>query len=132
MNVVLDTNVLASALWSPDSKPAAIVCAAIARRFTLCYDARILDEYERVLRRPKFGFRAWEIHDLLEPLVRNGLSVLPEPLPDAVFTDESDREFLEVAVFCGAPLVTGNFRHYPGDPRVISVAQFYETYCKSI
>ena len=82
MNIVLDTNVLVSALWSSDSKPGYIVNAVIAGRFTACYDYRILDEYERVLRRAKFGFLPWEVDYLLEPIVRGGLSVVPEPLID--------------------------------------------------
>lgn len=128
MNVVLDTNVLVSALWSPGRKPGEIVSAAIAGRFALCYDFRILDEYERVLRYPKFQFREWEIRALLEPLVKGGISVVADPLPDVPFTDESDRKFYEVARFCGAPLVTGNLAHFPEEPGVMSVARFYELY----
>lgn len=130
MNVVLDTNVLVSALWSADSKPGYIVNAVIAGRFTACYDYRILDEYERVLRRAKFGFLPWEVDYLLEPIVRGGLSVVPEPLIDIPFVDESDRKFLEVARFCDAVLITGNMKHYPQDAQIMTVAEFYEKYCK--
>ena len=130
MNVVLDTNVLVSALWSADSKPGYIVNAVIAGRFTACYDYRILDEYERVLRRAKFGFLPWEVDYLLEPIVRGGLSVVPEPLIDIPFVDESDRKFLEVARCCDAVLITGNMKHYPQDAQIMTVAEFYEKYCK--
>ena len=128
MNIVLDTNVLVSALWSPGRKPGEIVGAAIAGRFKLCYDFRILDEYERVLRYPKFRFREWEIRALLEPLIQNGLSVVADPLPQVPFTDPSDRKFYEVARYCGAPLVTGNLAHYPEEAQVMSVARLYERY----
>ena len=130
MNVVLDTNVLVSALWSSDSKPGYIVNAVIAGRFTACYDYRILDEYGRVLRRAKFGFLPWEVDYLLEPIVRGGLSVVPEPLIDIPFADESDRKFLEVARCCDAVLITGNMKHYPQDAQIMTVAEFYEKYCK--
>ena len=130
MNVVLDTNVLVSALWSSDSKPGYVVNAVIAGRFTACYDYRILDEYERVLRRAKFGFLPWEVDYLLEPIVRGGLSVVPEPLIDIPFVDESDRKFLEVARFCDAVLITGNMKHYPQDAQIMTVAEFYGKYCK--
>ena len=130
MNIVLDTNVLVSALWSSDSKPGYVVNAVIAGRFTACYDYRILDEYERVLRRAKFGFLPWEVDYLLEPIVRGGLSVVPEPLIDIPFADESDRKFLEVAKCCDAVLVTGNMKHYPQDAQIMTVAEFYEKYCK--
>lgn len=128
MNVVLDTNVLVSALWSPGRKPGAIVSAAIADRLKLCYDFRIVEEYERVLRYPKFGFLDSEIAALLEPLLRQGLSVVAPPLKAVPFTDETDRKFYEVARYCGAPLITGNLAHFPDDGTVVTVAEFYEKY----
>ncbi len=128
MNVVLDTNVLVSALWSPGRRPWEIVNAVLARRFTLCYDFRILEEYERVLRYPKFRFQEWEIRALLEPMVKAGISVVADPLPQIPFSDESDRKFYEVARFCGVPLVTGNLAHFPEEASVMSVARFYEMY----
>ena len=128
MNIVLDTNVLVSALWSANSRPGAVVNAVIARKFTACYDYRILDEYQKVLHRPKFGFQDWEINYLLDPVIKNGISVIPEPLPDIPFTDESDRKFFEVARYCEAYVVTGNIKHYPEDPCIITVADFCDRY----
>lgn len=128
MNIVLDTNVLVSALWSPGRKPGEIVSAAIMGRFRLCYDFRIVEEYERVLRYPKFGFYESEIAALLEPLLKQGLAVVPEPVTDVSFSDESDRKFYEVARFCRAPLVTGNTAHFPKDETIITVAEFYNRY----
>ena len=130
MNIVLDTNVLVSALWLADSKPGVIVSAVISGRFTACYDYRVLEEYDRVLHRPKFGFSEWEIQYLLEPLVKQGMSVVPGPLPGVAFADESDRKFLEVAEYCRALLVTGNLRHYPQNARIVSAADFYKKYCR--
>lgn len=130
MNIVLDTNVLVSALWSANSKPAAIVNAVLARRFTACYDYRILDEYTKVLHRPKFKFKDWEINALLDPIIKNGISVIAEPLPDIPFIDESDKKFYEVSKFCDAYVVTGNIKHYPDDPCIITVADFCEQYLR--
>jgi len=56
MRIVLDTNVLVSALINPYGKPAAVLNAILSRLVFLCYDARIIDEYERVLRRRRFQF----------------------------------------------------------------------------
>lgn len=128
MNIVLDTNVLVSALWTSSSKPASILNAVISRRFTVCYDHRILNEYNRVLRRPKFGFSEWEIICLLDPIIKNGISVIARPLPEILFTDESDKKFYEVAKFCCAPLITGNIKHYPLDSCITTVADFYQLY----
>ncbi len=131
MNIVLDTNVLVSSLWSVDSKPAAIVNACIAGRFSVCYDYRILEEYEKVLHRPKFGFSDWQIESLLNGLTKSGISVVPDPLPDILFFDERDRKFLETAKFCFAPLITGNKKHFPQDALVMTVSDFYAAYFQS-
>lgn len=128
MHIVLDTNVLVSALWSVSSKPAAIINAVISRKYSACYDYRILDEYYRVLHRPKFRFSEWEINYLLESIEKNGISVIADPLIDIPFVDESDRKFYEVAKYCRAPLITGNTKHYPKDTCVTTVADFYQEY----
>lgn len=126
MNIVLDTNVLISALWSASSKPAMIVNAVLSQRFTACYDYRILNEYYNVLRRPKFGFHEWEIQSLLDMITRNGISVVADQLLNVTFADESDKKFYEVAKFCHAPLITGNIKHYPNDNCIFTVSDFYK------
>jgi len=130
MNIVLDTNVLVSALWSANSKSAAIVNAILENKFTVCYDFRILDEYTKVLHRPKFNFNEWEINALLEPIIKNGLSVIPEPLPNVPFIDESDKKFFEVAKFCNTFVVTGNTKHSPKDPCILTVSDFCDRFLK--
>ncbi|MBR4703728.1 MAG: putative toxin-antitoxin system toxin component, PIN family [Oscillospiraceae bacterium] len=129
MNIVLDTNVLVSAVWSPGRNAYNILSAAFARRFTLCYDHRILEEYERVLRYPKLGFTAQEVNAVLDPLLKNGLSVVADPIPEVPFErDETDRKFYEVAKFCCAVLISGNLAHYPPDPEILSPADFCRRY----
>lgn len=129
MNIVLDTNILISAAWSPGRNASNILNAVFARKFTACYDYRILEEYHRVLHYPKFKFYEWEINAILEPLIKNGISVIADPIPDESFDkDETDRKFYEVAKYCHAILVTGNLAHYPSDPFVISPSDFCKRY----
>lgn len=128
MNIVLDTNILVSALWSASSKPADIVNAILSKKFSVCYDYRILNEYYTVLRRPKFRFAEWEIQNLLNFITSNGISVIADPLPHISFTDESDKKFYKVAKFCHAPLITGNIKHYPQDNCIVTIAGFYQMY----
>lgn len=123
MLVVIDTNILVSALWSRTGAPAKVVSMILSGEMVPCYDYRILCEYREVLQRPKFGFSKGEINSLLEWFESNGRSVLAEPL-DEVFIDETDKKFYEVAKFCGAVLVTGNLKHFPEDPLVMSAAEF--------
>ena len=129
MNIVLDTNILVSAAWSPGRNAANILNAAFARKFTVCYDYRILEEYDRVLHYPKLDFREWEINAILDPIVKNGISVAADPISEIPFErDETDRKFYEVAKFCHAILITGNLAHYPQDPEIMSPADFCQRY----
>ena len=94
MNIVLDTNILVSAAWSPGRNASDILHAAFSRKFTVCYDYRILEEYDRVLHYPKLKFSDWEINSILDPLIKNGISVVADPIPDIPFErDETDRKF---------------------------------------
>lgn len=125
MIVVLDTNVIVSALWTPDGKAAYIVNQVIAGNLKLCHDYRILTEYRKVLSRPKFKFSLWQINFLLDTFEKDGISVIPSLLSYIPFSDESDRVFYEVAKFCNAPLVTGNLKHFPKDDCIMTVTDFY-------
>ena len=93
MNVVLDTNILVSAAWSPGKTASDILVAALSGRFNIFYDLRIIEEYLRVMHYPKFGFEDWEIDAVLEPIVKYGTVIAAKPAPGVVFTDESDRKF---------------------------------------
>ena len=79
-----------------------------------CFDARIIDEYERVLRRPRFGFRSDDIRGLLDFFVRVGFLVAPEPVSLEI-PDLSDLPFVEVSRATNSPIVTGNPKHFPAD-----------------
>ena len=125
MNLVLDTNILVSALWTPSGKTADLLNSILSGQHTICHDCRIIREYYDVLRRPKFHFKEWQISSLMDAIINDGISVVPTPLPSIPFTDQSDRKFFETAKFCNALLVTGNTRHYPDDPCVTTVAGIY-------
>ena len=56
MKVVIDTNVIVSGLLTPFGNSAEIVRMITSGKLNLCFDARILTEYEEVLKRPKFKF----------------------------------------------------------------------------
>lgn len=125
MLAVIDTNVLVSALWSRYGAPATIMSMVIRGSLIPCYDYRILSEYREVLKRPKFGFSEAEIHALLDWIESYGYSVMPEPL-NIAFVDQDDKKFYEVAKFCDAWLITGNKRHFPVEPKIVSATEFLE------
>ena len=125
--VVLDTNVLVSALWTPAGNASTIVGLILSDRIVPCFDYRIIDEYLAVLRRPRLAFSAGQVNQLLNEITGRGLSVTVSP-SEIALSDESDRKFYDVAKFCEAYLVTGNIRHYPDDPDIISPASFLGTF----
>ena len=124
--IVIDTNVLVSALWSDKGKPAQLLTLIINDKLTPCYDYRIMQEYREVLARSKFSFNKANVNDILNKIKYDGLSVVATPL-DLEFKDPGDRMFYEVAKFCCASLITGNTKHFPKDSCIISVADFLES-----
>ncbi|HSJ26518.1 MAG TPA: putative toxin-antitoxin system toxin component, PIN family [Longimicrobiales bacterium] len=111
MHIVLDTNVIVSALLVQGSVPDQVLDTVISGRSTLLIDGRIMQEYRSVLQRPEFGFPPELVADLLV-LIAASEWVLPEPLPLDI-PDPDDLPFLEVAVAGGADaLVTGNVRDF--------------------
>ena len=137
MRTVVDTNVLVSGLLKPYGAPGEIVRLVASGALRVCHDARILAEYQEVLRRPKFGFRPSDIDALLDYIRSNGLAVSATPLPRRL-RDPDDEIFLEVALAAAARhLITGNLSDYAGHPhqpvQVISPSRFitwYRTHAK--
>lgn len=120
MKVVVDTNVLVSALLNPNGVPAKILNLILNQRLIVLYDSRILHEYDAVLRRPKFAFeKAW-VDNLLDYVKYSGEFVIADSIGDP-FTDEDDRKFLEVARSGEALyLITGNLFHFPEEKQIVS------------
>ena len=127
MMVVIDTNVLVSALLSRDGTPAKVIGMVLNGTITLCYDYRIICEYRDVLKRPKFGFSNGEINSLIDWFESNGQSVIAEPV-NKKFDDEEDKKFYEVAKHCNAILVTGNLKHFPKESWIMNPMDFLKKY----
>ncbi|PNE18170.1 twitching motility protein PilT [Mesotoga sp. Brook.08.YT.4.2.5.1] len=114
MKIVVDTNVLVASLINPHGSPAGVLNCILSSRVLPCFDARIIDEYERVLQRPRFGFRSDDVRALLDFFVRVGFFVTPEPV-SLELPDLSDLPFVEVSRATNSPIVTGNAKHFPAD-----------------
>ena len=126
--VVYDTNVVVSAALKAGSIPASLVAIGLEQRVTLCLSPVILDEYEAVLKRPKFGFDAHTVDTFLREL--RLVAVLVSPTKRILAAPhEPDNRFLECAQAARAQyLVTGNTRHFPfstfGRTRIVSPSEF--------
>jgi putative PIN family toxin of toxin-antitoxin system len=128
MKVVIDTNVLVSALLKPHSKPAIILNLVISGKHIPCFDSRIFDEYERVLSRKKLGFDASLVDLFLRYLEKTGIFVTPAH-SNFSLSDPYDIPFYEVAISTDAVIITGNKKHFPVDNiDVFSPGEFLEKY----
>jgi putative PIN family toxin of toxin-antitoxin system len=112
MTLVMDTNVLVSALLSPHGPPASVLRLVVNGAARIAFDERIMQEYREVLRRPDFPFRDAQIDALLGHFEEVGLRVTSMPL-SAQIPDPDDLPFVEVALSSQADcIVTGNKRHF--------------------
>ena len=121
---VFDTNVLVSALMSAqqDSPTVRLLDYVIDERIVLLYNDDIISEYDEVLHRDKFHFSDERIQAVLD-LVKTGLCLDPTTSTEH-FPDPDDRVFYEVALSKdGAYMVTGNLRHFPKAPIVVTPAE---------
>ena len=122
---VIDTNVLVSAIFAahPDSATVIIREKIMDGTIVPLYNADIFDEYRDVLTRPKFQFPAELVYAVLDVILQKGLS-LERTKTEAVFTDPKDVVFYEVALSKeGSYLVTGNTKHFPATPIVVTPAE---------
>lgn len=116
MLIVLDTNVLVSALLSAFGPPARVLDMVLSGDLRAAYDDRLMAEYREVLARPKFGFAAEDVAVVLAYLEAEGERVTAHPL-SCELPDFDDLPFLEVAAEASAVLITGNVMHYPEKKR---------------
>lgn len=123
IKAVIDTNILISALLSPSGAPAKVFNHVLNGNVIICFDSMIIAEYEEVMARPKFKFDTKAVEQILEFILNTGISIVPKPL-SIEFIDEDDKVFYEVAVSVKGHLVTGNIKHYPVDPIVITSQEF--------
>ena len=125
--VVFDTNVLVSALLSrrKDSATVQLLNHVLDGRITLLYNDEILDEYIEVLHRSKFNFGKESIEAVIQ-LVKTGVW-LERTSSNEFFPDSDDMVFYEVALSKdGAFVVTGNSRHFPKSPIVVTPAEMID------
>lgn len=126
MKIVLDTNVLVSALINPKGIPSKILNLILNERLIILYDSRIIREYEIVLSRKKFRFQKEMIDPLIDFIKHEGDFIAAEPLATK-FSDEDDKMFLEVAKTGNAKyLITGNIIHFPKEKLIITPKEFIE------
>lgn len=125
---VIDTNVFVSSFLTKhdDAATLRIVRALGEGKFVLLYNEEILSEYREVLSRGKFHISPPVVDALIARMRQMGCAAVQTPSGER-FADEEDRVFYEVVLSHadeGAKLVTGNAKHFPANPIVISATAF--------
>jgi len=124
--VVLDTNVLVSALLSKNEDSATVQVLNTVLKGTLrpLFSQKTIEEYKEVLIRPKFGFDKELVRFVINYIEKTGLLIEPEPT-ELDFFDKDDAPFYELYKSKGdcCFLVTGNLRHFPQEPGILSPSE---------
>lgn len=120
---VIDTNVIVSAMLKWNSVPGNILELAIEGPIIPVLNEKILEEYREVLLRPKFHFTDKIVSEVIEAIKRCAIFADEERI-DIELPDPKDRVFYEVVMeqrkSLDAYLVTGNIKHFPVEPYVVT------------
>lgn len=122
---VIDTNILVSALitHNQNASTVKILESLYLHRFTPVYNDEIIAEYEEVLVRAKFKLSKEHVHSLIDTIKSIGIDAVRIPY-DCTMPDEDDRVFYEISLSVeDSFLVTGNIKHFPNSPKVVTAAQ---------
>lgn len=126
---VIDTNVIVSALISknPKSSPLLLLAHVYSGAITPVFNAEIIDEYREVLCRDKFHLNPLDIEDAMKVIRDYGLNIERTEVKDELFPDPKDIVFYEVKMSKeDAYLVTGNIKHFPKKPFVVTPREMLE------
>jgi putative PIN family toxin of toxin-antitoxin system len=111
--VVLDTNVVVSAMLVPSGTQAAVLLLALRSIIRLYLSEPVFGEYSDVLHRPRLKIDPRKISVFLRNIRTVARFVRPSNKL-SISPDESDNRLLECAEAAKANyLVTGNIRHFP-------------------
>lgn len=120
---VIDTNVLVSAMLKWDSVPGNVLELALDGPIVPLLGNAILTEYREVLSRPKFNLTTDIIEDVLSAIEGRGIFVDSSKI-EINLPDPKDRVFYEVVMeerkSQDAYLVTGNIKHFPSEPFIVT------------
>jgi len=127
LKAVLDTNVVLSAHLNVNG-PSRVILDLVFSRFFRCFISNsLLEEYEEVLTRPRFGCDARMVATSLR-LMRNAAILVAPGERLHITSDPDDNKVLECALEARADyVVTGNIRDFPArfqDIRIIPPRRF--------
>ena len=125
---VIDTNIFVSSFITKSSASPTrrVINSLFDGKIKPLYNDDILQEYEEVLLRKKFQLAERDVKMLLDFIKVHGINATRYPY-DGNMLDDDDRVFYEVALSEeDSFLVTGNLKHFPRTPKVVTAAQIME------
>ncbi|MBQ3642911.1 PIN domain-containing protein [bacterium] len=135
---VIDTNVIVSAVMAfnksnEESSPYIILANVLAGRVIPLFSSEIIDEYKDVLSRKKFKFDVKLVDTLIEAIKKHGIDTKKADI-DEILPDPKDVVFYQVTLegqkSQNTYLVTGNLKHFPSKPFVVSPKQMIDIMLK--
>jgi uncharacterized protein len=127
--IVIDTNVLVSAVLKRGSLEEPVVLLVADKRCELLISHDICAEYDRVLRRPRLKLAPERIDFFLRLILKES-SLVTNTVRLSISPDEPDNRFLECAEAAKADfIVTGDKRHFPKvwkTTRIVSARELLE------
>lgn len=127
--IVIDTNVLVSAMLKWNSVPGNILALSFNGPIVPLFNDAILKEYREVLSRPKFHLTPEIVKDIIDEIKSVGIHIDAEKL-DIALPDPKDRVFYEVTMEArkneDAFLATGNIKHFPTEPFIVTPRQMLD------
>lgn len=126
---VIDTNVLVSAMLKWDSVPGHVMELTFNGLIIPVLNPEILGEYREVLSRPKFHLTHDIIDNVLSSIQQKAIFMQGGPL-ELDLPDPKDHVFYAVVMEArqeeDAYLVTGNLKHFPAEPFVVTPRQLLD------
>lgn len=128
--VVIDTNVIVSALLSKhsDASTVQVINTLLDNKITPIINSEILAEYSDVLHRNKFHFPESTIQATLHYFQKYGVYA-DRLTTNELLPDPKDLVFYEVCMAKreeDSMLVTGNMKHFPAKPFIVTPNELLE------
>lgn len=132
---VIDTNVLVSAMLKWESTPGSILELALDGPIIPILNEAILTEYREVLLRPKFHLTPDIVTDIINSIREVAVFVDAEHI-EIDLPDPKDLVFYEVVMEkrkeTDACLVTGNIKHFPSKPFIVTPREMLDIILKKM
>jgi len=126
--VVIDTNIIVSALLSPQGLSAKLFNLILEKKIIIVYDNNILFEYSDVLNREKFKLDKELVNIVINFIAKEGEYKTAE-FQNIKFNDEDDKAFYELYKNEDVDfLITGNKKHFPDEKNIVTVRNFFNKY----